>query len=422
MEYMNYPEARLVKRLALITLFLCAGVVGASGSDRIYGKITTTDGDTYQGLIRWDRNEVSWVDQLNGTKEISRSERRARERSMDDRERRRKSKVQIFGIEVGNSDWEFSGDFSSEASIRFGHIKKMIAERGDRISLILKSGDTVEFEGGSTDFGSDMRELIIEDERDGETELSWEDIEEVELMPTPANIESELGTRLYGTMTTRRGDEFTGYVSWDADECLTTDVIDGEDHDKTRKLKLGRVTMAERYSSNGAEFTLTSGEKLVLKGTNDVDNGNRGISIEDPALGAVTVEWSEFDKLEFKPLPGTLKYDSFSGGKRIRGTVTTEDGDTYTGDIRWDNDEAYTWEPLNGESRGAAFRIEFGTIKSIERDSYRGCQVTLWDGRVIDLRESNDVDESNRGLVISPDGKKDVVVDWDEFKSVEFVR
>lgn len=411
-----------MKYLTAFCLLCIAGAAGATGTDRIYGKITTVDGDVYTGFIRWDRNEASWVDQLNGTKEISRSERRDRERKMEDRERRKTTKVRLFGIEVGNSDWDFSGDFSSEASIRFGHIKKMIPERGDNISLILKSGDTVEFTGGSTDFGSDMRELIIEDERDGETELGWEDIDEVELMATPPGKESELGTRIYGTMTTRRGDLFTGYVSWDADECMSSDVLDGEDHGKTRKIKLGRVNMIERYSSSGAEFTMANGEKFVLKGTNDVDNSNRGISIEDPALGEVTVEWGEFDKLEFKPSPGIPKYDDFSGGKRLKGTVQTEDGESYTGEIRWDNDESYTWEPLNGSSRGATFRIEFGLIKSIERDSFRECRVTLWDGRTIDLRDSNDVDDSNRGLVVSQSGKKDVLVDWDEFKSVEFVR
>jgi hypothetical protein len=391
-----------------------------AGTDRIYGKITTTDGDQYQGLIRWDRNEVSWVDQLNGTKEVSRREMKKITRDREKRESRRSTKVRIFGFEVGDNGWDWSeGNFSAETSIRFGHIKKMLPGRDDELTLILKSGDTVEMTGGSTDFGSGMRELIIEDEREGETELTWEDIEEVELLPTPANAKSELGERMYGTLTTRRGEEFTGFVAWDADECLSSDVIDGEDKGKSRKIKMSRIASIERYSSSGAEITLASGETIVLKGTNDVDNSNRGIAIEDPALGEVVVEWNEFDKLTFTPAPGTPRYEDFAGGKVLSGTVQTEEGEIYTGDIRWDADEAYTWEMLNGETRDVKFRIEFGMIKSITRDSFRESQVTLWDGRTFDLRGSNDVDESNKGIIISQPGKKDIFVDWENFKSLE---
>lgn len=409
-----------MKRLVCICLVMLAAAAASAGTDRIYGKITTVDGDTYKGLIRWDRNEASWVDQLDGTKELSRSEIRKLKRDRKDRDSRRSSRVRIFGIEVGENGWDWSGDFSSESSIRFGHIKMILADRDDNIVVILKSGDTIEFSGGSTDFGPGMRELIIEDEREGETELTWEDIEEVELMSTPANAQSELGERMYGTLTTRRGEEFTGFVTWDTDECLSDDVLDGEEKGKSRKIKLGRMASIERYSSSGAEITLTSGETIVLKGTNDVDNSNRGISIQDPALGEVVVDWNEFDKLIFKPAPGSPRYEDFSGGKLLHGTVQTEDGETYTGDIRWDADETFSWETLNGETRDVRFRIEFSMIKSIKRDSFRESQVTLWDGRTLDLRGSNDVDESNKGIIVSQPGKKDVVVDWEDFKSLEF--
>ena len=56
-----------MKQLAYACILVLAAGVASAGTDRIYGKITTVDGDSYQGIIRWDRNEVSWVDQLNGT-------------------------------------------------------------------------------------------------------------------------------------------------------------------------------------------------------------------------------------------------------------------------------------------------------------------------------------------------------------------
>jgi len=287
---------------------------------------------------------------------------------------------------------------------------------------VLKSGDTVELTDGSTDFGSGMRELIIEDEREGETELAWDDIDEVELIPTPGGLQSELGERMYGTLTTRRGDEFTGFVAWDMDECLGNDIIDGEERGRNRKIKLGRMTSIERYSASGAEITLATGESVVLKGTNDVDNSNRGVAIEDPELGEVEVEWHEFDKLTFKPAPKIAGYADFSGGRPLHGTVTTEDGDTYTGDIRWDEDEASSWEILNGEWRNISFRIEFGKIHKIEKEMDESSNVTLWDGRSFELKGSNDVDDSNKGITIFQAGKKDVYVDWENFRSVEFTK
>jgi hypothetical protein len=267
-----------------------------------------------------------------------------------------------------------------------------------------------------------MRELIIEDEKEGETELGWEDIEEVEFLPSPANATSEFGERMYGTLTTRRGDEFTGFVTWDLDECLANDVIEGEEHGRNRKIKFGKITSIERYSASGAQIKLESGEEMVLKGTNDVDNSNRGIAMNDPALGEVVVDWHEFDKLVLKPAPKSVPYGDFDGGKALRGTVETEDGDTIRGEIRWDQDETRTWEMLDGNVRDVRYRVEFGMIHKIERDSYRGATVTLWDGRRIELRGSNDVDDSNKGISIIQPGKKDVYVDWDNFRSVEFAK
>ena len=97
-------------------------------------------------------------------------------------------------------------------------------------------------------------------------------------------------------------------------------------------------------------------------------------------------------------------------------------GETYTGTIRWDDDEEYTWEFLNGDYRDARFQIEFGLIKKIEKQGSRSTVVTVSDGRTFRLRGSNDVDEDNKGVRIKVDGGKEVNVDWDEFTKVEFSR
>jgi hypothetical protein len=412
--------AGLVAGAVVITL--CTAVVAiADNSGRIYGKIHTTDGETYEGLIRWDKNEASWVDVLNATKDTERSGRsRATVRKIHGNST---TKYRIFGIDVvGEEGATYLVGGGSSIGIRFGHIKTLEAIDDERGLLVLKSGEELEVTSGSTDIGSAVREIIIEDVAEGEIEFTWDDIERVEFMGATSDAPSALGERLYGTLTTRRGDTYTGYACWDVDELLTSDILDGEEGRRTKKIKFDKIASIERYSSSAALVKLVAGDEVVLRNSNDVDNSNRGIAIADPNLGQVTVQWDEFEKLTFSPAPKQVKYADFDGGRPLQGTVYTEAGDKYTGRIIWDDDEEYTWEMLNGDDRDVEFAIEFGQIKQIQKDSYRSATVTLWDGREFRLQGSNDVDEDNSGISIEQTGGKDEYVDWDEFDRVEFTK
>jgi hypothetical protein len=402
-----------------VSIAALAVTVEADDSGRIYGEITTYEGDTFEGFIRWDKNEGSWVDILDGEKELpKRKYKKARRKYRD-----RNATIEIFGITIGKSN-PSSGDWwsTAQSGIRFGHIKTMEVIDDDDVLLTLKSGQEVEFIHGGSDFGSGIREIIIEDEHEDEIELVWDDLELIEFMQAPSKAESNFGERLYGTLTTRRGDEYTGFVCWDIDELFPTDILDGDEKQRSRKIKFGKITSIERYSSSGAKVTLTNGNQMVLRGTNDVDDDNRGIVISDPGFGQVTVKWDEFDRLDFTKAPHQVRYKDFDGGKRLTGTVHTEDGDSYTGTIRWDDDEEYTWEILNGDYRDIEFDIELGLIKSIEKRSSNSSIVTVWDDRSFRLRGSNDVDEDNKGIFVTlPDGDE-VEIEWEDFDRLEFSR
>ncbi|MFH1687195.1 MAG: hypothetical protein ABIE70_06685 [bacterium] len=409
-----------MNRIALITavvLVLVAGAVWADSSGRIYGKITTIDGDTFEGLIRWDKNEANWCDILDGTKEMSKHKKSKSRKRYKERE----GTIELFGIELG-SNTTISWSNSAQSGIRVGHIKTLEVTDDQSALLILKSGQEVELAHGSTDIGDDIREIIIEDDDEGEIELVWDDIERIDFADAGGNRTSNFGERLYGTLTTRRGEEFTGWVCWDVDEVFESDILDGEYDNRTRKIKFGKIKAIERYSSNGANVTLTNGDEMVLRETNDVNDGNRGIIIADPAFGQIVVKWDEFDRLEFSPAPKGLRYGDFDGGRPLKGTVYTEDGDSYKGTIRWDDDEEYTWEILDGNNRDIEFDIEFGLIKEIKKRSYRSSVVIVSDGREFRLRDSNDVDEDNKGIFITLDDGEEVEVEWAEFDRVEFDR
>ncbi len=408
--------AALLLAILLVT-FGAVMTASADESGRIHGKIFTVDGDTYEGLIRWDKNEASWVDILDGTKELdSRKYRKSRRRSHS----KRRTSIDIFGIRIGEGSTTYYESGSASSGLRIGHLKSMEVIDDDLVLLTLKSGEEVELENSSTDIGSNIREIVIEDPDEGEIEFSWDDIDRVEFEAADDVEGSGFGERLYGTLTTRRDDSFTGWVTWDMDEVFTSDVIDGNEKRRKRKLQFSKIAAIERYSSSAAQITLKSGDDIVLRGSNDVNDENRGIIISDPGFGQVVVKWDEFEKLELTEAPKAPQYKDFDGGSRLYGTLVTEDGDEYTGDILWDYDEGYTWELLNGETHDMDFDIEFGLIKTIEKKSHRASRVTVLDGREFVLRGCNDVDEDNKGIVITTDDDDEVVVDWDEFERIEF--
>lgn len=407
---------KVISLIFAVTIALAA-TASADDQGRIYGVITTVDGETFEGIIRWDKNEGGWVDVIDGDKRLSRKNLKKSSRT---RNRDAGNRVKIFGIEIGGSDSYFFDLSSAQSGIRFGHLKSLDVLDDDLVLLTTKSGLEFELEHGSTDIGDDIREIIIEDNEEGEIELVWDDIDRIEFKAPSKSYKSNFGERLYGTLTTRRGEEFSGFICWDVDELFTEDILDGNHKSRKRKIPFGKIASIERYSSNGATVTLKDGDDMLLRESNDIDDGNRGIIVSDMAFGQIVVKWDEFEKLVFSEPPRPARYQDFDGGRNLYGTVTTEDGESFTGKIRWDNDEEYTWEILDGDYHDIEFEIEFGLIKEIERKSYGSAVVTVSDGRTFRLRGSNDVDEDNKGIFIITDSGEEIEIEWDQFTHVKF--
>jgi hypothetical protein len=128
------------------------------------------------------------------------------------------------------------------------------------------------------------------------------------------------------------------------------------------------------------------------------------------------VPWDDFVEVTFAEAPQDADRVTFDGGRPIVGTVVTEGGERLTGQVRWDNDEASTWEMLDGRSGGADFEIEFAQIRRIAKAD-AGARVTLKDGRSFQLTGSNDVNRENRGIVVDTgDGIRKVR--WEDFREL----
>jgi hypothetical protein len=52
----------------LLTCLFTLPALAQQADGRLYGKVTDAAGQTYEGYLRWDKNEVGWVDLLDGTK------------------------------------------------------------------------------------------------------------------------------------------------------------------------------------------------------------------------------------------------------------------------------------------------------------------------------------------------------------------
>jgi hypothetical protein len=395
-----------MKRTALMVFLGLAFVAStALAGGEIHGTITTVDGDRYTGPIRWDKNENFWDDVIDATK----TERVKAEHDHDG------LNLRIFGFKITYSGGKTESWTHSQFTIPFGHLVSIEPEGRRIVRLDLKNGESVEVRS-SSDIGRSMRGIMIDSEVEGEVDLEWEDIERVEFFQGTGDRDAD---RLYGTVETTIG-EFTGYVVWDKDEALVEDILDGEMDGRDRKIPFKSIQKIEKMGSRGSRVTLNSGKVLELTDSNDVDQDNRGVDVTIADMGRVKLDWKHFERVTFKTPPPSPRYDDFDGGQRLQGTVTTGDGVGWTGEIVWDKDERFTWEAIDGEIKGVEFELTFQYIDRIERASSKSATIRLKDGLEFTLRESNDVNEKNKGIVIRTDAGEEIEVGWDDFESAVF--
>ena len=77
-----------------------------------------------------------------------------------------------------------------------------------------------------------MRGLEIDRPGNRPVTLNWHEIERVDLFDAPPPGAQPEATRLYGTLTTWDDEVFEGVITWDLDESVTTDVLDGSEIDE----------------------------------------------------------------------------------------------------------------------------------------------------------------------------------------------
>lgn len=420
--------------------------VQSQAPDRIWGTVLTNSGERHEGFVQWRgrgaQDGVGWTDFFDGRAEAMAEH--YEEWLVATGAGRPIRSVEVRGWRV--SWYEEDPDFpqGARAPIRFGRLASVAVMEDGSLELAmrpsegeaawpgLRPGDNAflgslsprgEALGVSRPRGSGVA-LVVEEPGADRVRVAWSELERVDFASAPAGAQPR-SSRLHGTVEDRFGRAFTGYVAWDSDEVLESEVLDGwDDEGEDREIPFAEIRSIER-SLGGARVVLKSGEALELSGTNDVDEGNRGVRVFDRSIGMVEVEWDEFGVLRLHPAADEqAEYGSFPGSRPLFGTVATQDGDSVAGRIRWDGEHEWSWEILHGRSDEVKFSIEFGRIERIDRGEEAGARVTLVDGRALELSGAPDVDGENRGIFVFPgtDGAPWRYVPWEEFRYTRFRR
>ena len=341
-----------------------------AGADRLYGQVTTKQGEQLRGYVRWDGHAASWSDVLPATRPGS----------------------------------------SALAGLRFGNVERLQPLGARNLELTLKTGQVVRLNAIPRQGRAALSPLTVE--TDGRVvELPMRDLESVDFLPEPLD-RAPSAERLHGTLITRSGLGFTGYIAWDLNELHDSGVLEGSQ----RRIPFAEIASILRLGAEteGVLVALADGSEAVLAGTPELTGSNRGIAVSDPALGSVVVPWRQFHELRLHRAEAPATYEHFSGGEALTGTVVTTSGENLTGLVRWDMDEESTWQLLDGQLDGIEFHVELSQVSAITKFRY-GAMVDLLDGRSFYLSASNDVNWSNEGIEVRADGRVYEVA-WKDFE------
>lgn len=387
----------------------------------IYGEVETVDGDRYEGYLRWGSDEVYWVELLNAQKTANDFLKFLSKKEIEELASQ-SSDNSWLGIDLNVlSIWEDKLSRTNHRfDTRFGDIKSIEPTGRSRARITIKNGVILEVSGeGYSDIGGSVR---VMDNELGEVNLKWERIEKVTFMAARNNeLTRPFGTPIYGKVNAGRKGTFTGLIHWDEDERFQEEILDGKDRGDDREIpfKSIRSIVKER---NGVSVTLKSGREFSLTGSNDVNNGNRGVIVFDPEVGRIDIPWRDFMELEIIDEDSRgMSYDDFPVSQGLSGTVVTIDGDEHEGLLVYDLDEAWEFEILDGRDDNVEFDIPLMNVKSILPKNYNYSLVTLKNGETLLIGDERDVTEDNDGvLIFTSQNGEPIYVKWSKIDEIIF--
>ncbi len=383
----------------------------------LYGRITLTDGATYEGRLRFGQHqEAFWGDYFNGFKQQNPWATHV----PPERLRKEPHPIKIFGITIAKREEQI--DLVRPFMARLGDITR-IELLGRNVRVTLKSGTVFDSDWySSNDLDDGVR---VWDSSRGVLDFGPRRVRAIEFLPAaPAGVVPQ---QLHGTVRTRQGD-FTGFVQWNRNKGVGTDELSGRSANGNLSLRFDTLRSIARHSSDSSLVTLLDGREIILSGSREVGKENLGIYVDDRRYGRVLISWDAFERLDFTPGGSGPAYGDFPPGQPLTGSVTTRDGRHLAGRLVYDLDESETTETLDAPSQGVDYTILFGLIASIvlpgsEERVTQHAKVTLHNGEEMQLDCRGDLGEGNPGLLIFGEGSQSPeYVPWTDVERVDLHR
>lgn len=385
----------------------------------VYATVTWPDGTARTGFLRWEDEEAFWDDLFHsGQRDLPWLKYADQDKL---RAERRQRFFQEHGL-LGRLMYALHEDDQDAVGWRIflaqlGDIAAIEIHKGHDDFVVTCDGSRFEIGGYANDAGSDL--LLYAGDAEPEL-IEWNDLARIAFAQAPAEL-PPYARRMYGSVESGEG-VFTGFIQWDKSECLSSDTLDGQQGGRDVDVPLGDILSITRSDRGSCEVTRRDGTLLALSGTNDVNNGNRGIVVQDPTLGRVSIPWKRFVKLTFSDADRSgFGRDRFGQSAPLQGTVTPVEGPAQGGRLVFDLDKAWQWNILSGSWHDLDFDVPMVLVRVIERRDDESCRVTLAGGRILELSGSTETGPLNAGLLVFVDGAKQPVhVPWRQVRSVEF--
>lgn len=401
--------------------------VQEAGQGFLFGRVTTEDGATYTGRLRFGgEEEAAWGDYFNGSK--ARNPWIGQPPLAELLPKRRSFTIFGFEIPIGAARPDISRPFMA----RLGDIARIDA-RGRDLRVTLKSGTAFDIAwGGANDLDDGIR---VWDEKRGIVDLAhWAGgippaskvrVRTIELLSAPPLRGAP--ARLYGTVRTRNGD-FSGFIQWHRQSGVSTDELTGRTADGPVTLRFDSIRSIARRTADSASVRLFDGRELVLSGSG-IGKDSNGIYVDDRRYGRVLVSWGAFDRLDFSAAPGSgPAYTDFPRGQPLTGSVTLRAGQRLIGRLVFDLDESETTETLDAPSHGVDYTVPFGLVASIAPSgggatAASRTTVTLHSGEALQLERAGDLGPANAGMLVFVEGREHPeYVRWSEIERIDLDR
>ena len=225
---------------------------------RLYGRVKSKAG-VFEGFIQWDSEECLASDKLDGDTEDGR------------------------------------------LSIEMGRLRAIEKHDDDGSWVELKDGRKLLLEG-TNDVDSSLRGVLVETERSGRIEISWEAFERIDFIDGKGSgrgYESYEKTRpLAGRVTSKQGETLSGELVFDLDESYACELLNGNLDGVEYSIPFARVKTIVPRPKGRAAVTLVDGSELVLGEATDVDDDNAGIMVH-AAGKEVLLSWDEVARIDF---------------------------------------------------------------------------------------------------------------------------